>query len=260
MATKERAKRQKRKSGAASEDDEEEEAAKPPPAKRAATAAAEESDSSDSDAEMAGDGNEEEEEDGPASGDRPHYVTPNEAEEIMRRLWEREWEILSLIYQGDVAAQGALAAGKRVLPPRPMDSTASSAAVARFKEGFRMFFLRCLSVAPNKFRPVSRLGDDVYEHAQNTLLQKVLNLAMDVGQNAQGEDADLGRAIRSWLQLQLAVNNLMDSNMTEERNPEVNGIKQVLEKKEGLFRKNMMGKRVNFAARSVISPDPYISG
>lgn len=27
----------------------------------------------------------------------------------------------------------------------------------------------------------------------------------------------------------------------------------------GLFRKNMMGKRVNYAARSVISPDPYIA-
>lgn len=36
------------------------------------------------------------------------------------------------------------------------------------------------------------------------------------------------------------------------------GIRQQLEKKEGLFRKNMMGKRVNFAARSVISPDPFI--
>lgn len=36
------------------------------------------------------------------------------------------------------------------------------------------------------------------------------------------------------------------------------GIRQVLEKKEGLFRMNMMGKRVNFACRSVISPDPYI--
>lgn len=36
------------------------------------------------------------------------------------------------------------------------------------------------------------------------------------------------------------------------------GVKQVLEKKEGIFRMHMMGKRVNFAARSVISPDPYI--
>ena len=29
------------------------------------------------------------------------------------------------------------------------------------------------------------------------------------------------------------------------------GVKQLIEKKEGLFRSNMMGKRVNFAARSV---------
>ncbi|KAK2172469.1 hypothetical protein NP493_954g00075 [Ridgeia piscesae] len=33
----------------------------------------------------------------------------------------------------------------------------------------------------------------------------------------------------------------------------------LLEKKEGLFRKHMMGKRVDYACRSVISPDPYIS-
>lgn len=35
-------------------------------------------------------------------------------------------------------------------------------------------------------------------------------------------------------------------------------VEQVLEKKEGLFRKHMMGKRVNYACRSVISPDPYL--
>ena len=38
----------------------------------------------------------------------------------------------------------------------------------------------------------------------------------------------------------------------------VQGIRQTLEKKEGMFRKNMMGKRVNYAARSVISPDPFL--
>jgi len=27
---------------------------------------------------------------------------------------------------------------------------------------------------------------------------------------------------------------------------------------QGLFRMNMMGKRLNYAARSVISPDPYL--
>lgn len=38
----------------------------------------------------------------------------------------------------------------------------------------------------------------------------------------------------------------------------VSGLRQVLEKKQGLFRMNMMGKRVNFACRSVITPDPYL--
>lgn len=37
------------------------------------------------------------------------------------------------------------------------------------------------------------------------------------------------------------------------------GLKQVLEKKEGLIRKHMMGKRVNYAARTVITPDPNIN-
>ena len=36
------------------------------------------------------------------------------------------------------------------------------------------------------------------------------------------------------------------------------GFKQVIERKTGLFRMNMMGKRVNFAARTVITPDPNL--
>ena len=40
---------------------------------------------------------------------------------------------------------------------------------------------------------------------------------------------------------------------------EQNGLRQLLERKEGMFRMKMMGKRVNFGARSVISPDPYIT-
>jgi DNA-directed RNA polymerase I subunit RPA1 len=57
--------------------------------------------------------------------------------------------------------------------------------------------------------------------------------------------------------LELQVSQLMDSTSSENRDS-MQGVRQLLEKKEGLFRMNMMGKRVNFAARSVISPDPYI--
>ncbi len=62
-----------------------------------------------------------------------------------------------------------------------------------------------------------------------------------------------------FLELQKHVNNSMDN--PPEKYPTKTytpGIRQALERKEGLFRKNMMGKRVNYAARSVISPDPYI--
>jgi DNA-directed RNA polymerase I subunit RPA1 len=62
-----------------------------------------------------------------------------------------------------------------------------------------------------------------------------------------------------WVQLQQALNAYVDNkHSTRGQGTDPLGIKQLLEKKDGLFRKNMMGKRVNFAARSVISPDPYI--
>lgn len=36
-------------------------------------------------------------------------------------------------------------------------------------------------------------------------------------------------------------------------------LSQIIEKKEGLFRHNLMGKRVNFSARSVAAPDPMLA-
>jgi len=60
-------------------------------------------------------------------------------------------------------------------------------------------------------------------------------------------------------ELQIAVNSFMDSAKSEKhKRLAKDGIRQLLERKEGLFRMKMMGKRVNFAARSVISPDPNI--
>jgi DNA-directed RNA polymerase I subunit RPA1 len=63
-----------------------------------------------------------------------------------------------------------------------------------------------------------------------------------------------------WIELQNTVNCYMDSSQdrTAGSGKALPGIRQILEKKEGMFRMNMMGKRVNYACRSVISPDPYI--
>lgn len=113
------------------------------------------------------------------------------------------------------------------------------------------------------------LGRQVFEHAQNVLLVKCISLNLDIVDLQQlpeaqpgitGPVADMGRVIRLWLELQDSVNTLFDSSTAEKASAAKGavGIRQGLEKKEGLFRKNMMGKRVNFAARSVISPDPCI--
>jgi DNA-directed RNA polymerase I subunit RPA1 len=72
---------------------------------------------------------------------------------------------------------------------------------------------------------------------------------------------DLSKLVSSWIDLQNSVNCYIDSDKDPNplgSNSAPSGIRQILEKKEGLFRKHMMGKRVNYCCRSVISPDPYL--
>ena len=64
----------------------------------------------------------------------------------------------------------------------------------------------------------------------------------------------------AWQGLQANVDHLMDREMSKTVESEnCQGLKQLIEKKEGIIRMHMMGKRVNFAARSVITPDPNIN-
>lgn len=136
-----------------------------------------------------------------------------------------------------------------------------------------MFFIKNLLVTPNRFRPEAVTGEgEIAEAAQNTPYKQILTQCQrmaiirsdmaTIDRESDKPPRDFRDLQNAWVQLQDAVNSLMDAN----RNPvqgafgrqNDEGIKQRLEKKEGLFRKNMMGKRVNFAARSVISPDPNI--
>ncbi|CDU18795.1 RNA polymerase I, putative [Plasmodium yoelii] len=61
--------------------------------------------------------------------------------------------------------------------------------------------------------------------------------------------------------LQLSVNTFLDSSLIDKRlqkNMDNISIREILDKKEGILRKNIMGKRVNNCARTVISPDTFI--
>jgi len=118
-----------------------------------------------------------------------------------------------------------------------------------------IFFLETLPVAANRFRPVNRVGDMLVEHPQNTYLSRVLTQNEKL---SQSQDKSSVSQVNTWVNLQQQVNFLFDNSGASPSLQLPPGIKQILEKKQGLFRKYMMGKRVNYAARSVISPDPYI--
>ena len=176
------------------------------------------------------------------------YVNPEEVHATLTLLFEKEQELLDLVYNSKAYAPGEV------------------------KVTADMFFFRTLLVPPNKYRPDAKTSSGaVTEAQQNSLYKKILDACdklLQIQRELHGKEKssyrqrDYNDFQNMWVQLQDAVNSLLDSD----RNPaplrgnlqHEEGIKQKLEKKEGLFRKNMMGKRVNFAARSVISPDPNI--
>lgn len=162
-------------------------------------------------------------------------------------------------------------------------STRTTNSSVLHNEAYKIFFMRAISVPPSRFRPPMSVGTIVAEHAQNHYLSKMLELNSKIllqlstirEETALSADVDDGAILsndnnisqkaqevlyQTWIDLQTTVNCYIDSS----KDPEINigstniGIKQILEKKEGLFRKHMMGKRVDFACRSVISPDPYV--
>ncbi|KAF9364256.1 hypothetical protein BGX34_002079 [Mortierella sp. NVP85] len=196
--------------------------------------------------------NDSDDEDAMELKDNNKYLTPLHICKLLERLFEKEQQMCALLYGAN---------GPKMQKSR---GTAVSA---------NIFFLEILPVAPTRFRPASVMGDKLFENPQNVHLGKILTTCdriRDLTSTSKTDEAALkeGRhnsfkyLIDAWIQLQHDVNSLIDST----KNPVVMrggklppaGIRQGLEKKEGLFRKHMMGKRVNYAARSVISPDVNI--
>ncbi|KAI9278023.1 hypothetical protein BY458DRAFT_452613 [Sporodiniella umbellata] len=144
------------------------------------------------------------------------------------------------------------------------------------KATYHMFFIEVLAVSPTRFRPPSVMGDKTFESPQNELLSGILkgshavrDFSEELQEVSKQEPVDKrrlevtrNRFVDSIVNLQHAVNSFIDSTKNPAQVAQGKtlppGIRQALEKKEGLFRKHMMGKRVNYAARSVISPDPFI--
>ncbi|XP_069845253.1 DNA-directed RNA polymerase I subunit RPA1 [Dipodomys merriami] len=197
------------------------------------------------------------------------YLTPSSAEEHLFAIWKNEGFFLNYLFSG-------LAVGTE----------------ARFNPS--MFFLDFVVVPPSRYRPVNRLGDQMFTNGQTVNLQAVIKdvvlirkllalmaqeqkLPCEVVALTTDKEKDssiaMDRSFLSmlpgqsltdklyniWIRLQSHVNIVFDSEMDKLMMEKYPGIRQILEKKEGLFRKHMMGKRVDYAARSVICPDMYIN-
>uniref|UniRef100_A0A452TPE3 DNA-directed RNA polymerase subunit n=1 Tax=Ursus maritimus TaxID=29073 RepID=A0A452TPE3_URSMA len=194
------------------------------------------------------------------------YLTPTSAREHLTALWKNEGFFLNYLFSG--------------LENVDMES--------RFNPS--MFFLDFLVVPPSRYRPVNRLGDQMFTNGQTVNLQAVMKdmvlirkllalmaqeqeLPCEVAAPDKDSSVVLDRSFLSmlpgqsltdklyniWIRLQSHVNIVFDSEMDKLMMEKYPGIRQILEKKDGLFRKHMMGKRVDYAARSVICPDMYIN-
>ncbi|XP_065693534.1 DNA-directed RNA polymerase I subunit RPA1 [Patagioenas fasciata] len=196
------------------------------------------------------------------------YLTPMAAKEYILALWKNEGFFLRYLFPG----------------MNPHENSEFSP---------DMFFLDLLVVPPSRYRPVNRVGDRLFTNGQTVNLQAVMKdaqiirkllvfmakeegqpikitdeIQMETGENNAPLDHSVltmipgqniaDKLYNAWIRLQSHVNIVFDSDMDKLMTEKYPGIRQLLEKKEGLFRKHMMGKRVDFAARSVICPDMYI--
>lgn len=200
-------------------------------------------------------GDEEEDQNPSKSTGTQRYLTPTELREHMRGLWTNDKTLLKHLFK------------------------ALSLNVAN--QSTDIFFLDVIPVPPSRFRPVSRMGDKQFENPQTANLSRLLSDSvlirliidlMDKQNKEKSETVEIPTSLsivpgktlvdklqNAWILLQTHVNSCYDGDLDRLSTEKRNGIKQLLEKKDGLFRKNMMGKRVDFACRSVISPDPSLN-
>lgn len=166
------------------------------------------------------------------------HLLPSEVERILEGLWVNNRQLCNII----------------------CDMQWKSSQMSQKSKSYSMYFLKTLLVPPSRFRPPAGSSTrGVLEHPQNVLLSKVLESNISL-RSLIASDPDHPDIVRKWMDLQRTVNIFFDSSKGFVKSEkETTGVRQLLERKSGILRQKMMGKRVNFACRSVISPDPYLA-
>jgi len=179
-----------------------------------------------------------------AKGRNERVMSVAEVRNHLRLLFKNEQEMCILLF----GRHGGLA--------RPNTSTSHLA---------DMFFMDIIPVTPTRFRPASKLGDDLFENSQNSLLSAAITTCRRIRElhqrirdhdNMKMDDTVLDaiaktesiRAFEQLLEALIKLQHDVNSYMDSTKNPTImrqgklppQGVKQLLEKKEGLFRKHMM--------------------
>jgi DNA-directed RNA polymerase I subunit RPA1 len=190
-------------------------------------------------------------------------IMATECREILQKVFESDGEFLKIVF--------------------PILQSSSKGG-----SPYDVFFMDVLPVVPPNFRPPNCVRDVLVEHPQTKAYHNVVefnnelicilgtkksmegneevNIPEDLKEEAQNvfklsRGATANEKIYfKWEQLQTAIDMILDkdANISKYSSDNTVGIKQLFEKKQGLIRMNMMGKRVNYACRTVITPDPYI--
>ncbi|XP_015122909.1 DNA-directed RNA polymerase I subunit RPA1 [Diachasma alloeum] len=182
-------------------------------------------------------------------------LMPDQSRKYMRRVWDNDREILKVI----VPCLGVLKT------EYPVD----------------VFYFEVIPVLPPIVRPVNFLDGQLMEHPQTQVYKHIMQdclVLRNIIQTIQDGDTSqlpeegklvfetirgttpLEKLHNAWSALQGNVDHLMDRDMSKTAESMLcQGLKQIIEKKEGAIRMHMMGKRVNYAARSVITPDPNLN-
>lgn len=143
-------------------------------------------------------------------------------------------------------------------------------------------FMSEVLVTPSNLRPNIMVKGKIVESSRNSTYKSIIREVkliqyirllhdqegeeippevLELVNDSQGKDY-VEKVEIGMQNLQMCVDALLDGNYFKSAKGKESGIriglKQLLEKKSGIIRQNMMGKRVDYFARSVITPDPYL--
>ncbi len=129
-----------------------------------------------------------------------------------------------------------------------------------------LLIIKVLSVLPASLRPMVVLDDDKLVSSDlNELYKQVITknniVSLMLDEIEEGLDVDFDDYLMVLRDLQLAVNALIDnsSDVDKSDNYNVGALKSLMDSlrgKKGMFRNNILGKRVDYSGRSVIVPGP----